>query len=50
MLAGYETTSTCLTYATHILAKYPDEQEKLFDEVNQYFPDDVIFYYYFYNL
>jgi cytochrome P450 len=40
MLAGYETTSTCLTYATYVLAKYPDEQEKLYVEINQYFYTD----------
>ena len=40
MLAGYETTSTCLTYASFVLAKYPEEQEKLFGEINSYFNAD----------
>jgi len=37
MLAGYETTSTCLAYATYVLGKYADEQEKLYEEITQYF-------------
>ena len=40
MLAGYETTSTCLAYATYVLAKYADEQEKLYEEITQYFNTD----------
>ena len=34
MLAGYETTSSTLTYCTYVLAKHPEEQQKLFDEIN----------------
>ena len=34
MLAGYETTSTTLSYASFVLARYPDEQVKLLDEIN----------------
>ena len=37
MLAGYETTSTTLTYVCHTLAKFPDEQEKVYDEMYNYF-------------
>ena len=37
MLAGYETTSSTLTYCSYILAKYPDEQHKLIDEINSHF-------------
>ena len=42
MLAGYETTSTTLAYATYILATYPDEQQILYDEIVTYFDSDVI--------
>lgn len=35
MIAGYETTSTALAYATYVLATKPDIQEKLFEEINQ---------------
>jgi cytochrome P450 len=41
MLAGYETTSTTLSYCTYILAKYPDEQQKLYDEISSYYIDDA---------
>jgi cytochrome P450 len=37
MVAGYETTSTALTYSLFVLARYPDEQEKLFNELHQNF-------------
>lgn len=40
MLAGYETTSTCLTYCSHILATNQEEQRKLMDEIDQHFPLD----------
>jgi cytochrome P450 len=33
MLAGYETTSTALAFATHVLATHPDEQESLYAEL-----------------
>ena len=42
MLAGYETTSTTLSYCTYILAKYPDEQQKLYDEISSFYADDLI--------
>lgn len=32
-IAGYETTSTTLTWATVLLAKYPDIQTKMHDEI-----------------
>ena len=34
MFAGYDTTSTTLSYASFVLARYPDEQAKLLDEIN----------------
>ena len=37
MLAGYETTSTTLSYCTYVLAKHPEEQQKLVDEINSQF-------------
>ncbi len=37
MLAGYETTSTTLSYSSYVLAKYPKEQEKLYDEIYSYY-------------
>jgi cytochrome P450 len=40
MLAGYETTSTALTYITFILAKYPEEQQKLIDEIDSYYNNE----------
>lgn len=40
MLAGYETTSTSLTYCTFVLATNQDEQQKLRSEIEQYFPKD----------
>lgn len=40
MLAGYETTSTTLTYCTYVLATHPDEQQKLYDEINSHFDNE----------
>ena len=46
MLAGYETTSTTLSYCTYILAKHPEEQQKLADEINSVFNTDTDVYTY----
>ncbi|CAF4254079.1 unnamed protein product, partial [Adineta steineri] len=35
MVAGYETSSSALAYATYVLAKHPDVLEKLQDEIDQ---------------
>ena len=36
MIAGYETTSTSLAYATYVLATKMDIQDKLIAEIDQY--------------
>lgn len=41
MLAGYETTSTTLSYCTYVLAKYPEEQQRLHDEICSFYIDDA---------
>lgn len=40
MIAGYETTSTTLTYACFVLARHPEEQETLYNDIVSQFPDD----------
>ena len=40
MLAGYETTSTALSYSSHVLATHPDEQLRLHDEISAAFGND----------
>jgi hypothetical protein len=37
---GYETTSTTLGYASFVLAKHPEEQQKLFEEISSHFSND----------
>lgn len=41
MLAGYETSSNALNYAFYILATQPEEQEKLKQEIDEYFPPEL---------
>jgi cytochrome P450 len=40
MLAGYETTSVALSFITYLLAKNPEAQEKLANEINDYFEEN----------
>jgi len=39
MLAGYETTSTALSYCSFVLATNQEEQQKVREEIDQYFAD-----------
>lgn len=36
--AGHDTTATAVAWTLHLLAKHPDVQEKLRDEIRQYMP------------
>lgn len=40
MLAGYETTSTALAYSSYVLATIQDEQQKLREEIDSFYPKD----------
>lgn len=42
LLAGYETTSTALSYLTYELSVNQDIQKRLQNEVDEYFRDQVI--------
>ncbi|EFO88319.1 hypothetical protein CRE_12262 [Caenorhabditis remanei] len=35
LLAGYETTSTAMTYCSYLLSKYPEVQQKLNEEIEE---------------
>ncbi|KZM21436.1 uncharacterized protein EKO05_0006299 [Ascochyta rabiei] len=39
MAAGHETTSSALTWASHLLSKHPDIQDRLRYEIHEYIPD-----------
>ena len=41
LLAGYETTSTALGFASFALAMNPDVHEKLVAEIDEHYPDKV---------
>ena len=42
ILAGYETTSTTLTFATYLLAANADVQERLANEIHEYFEENPV--------
>ena len=42
MLAGYETTSTTLAFATYLLATNPEVQERLANEIHEYFEENPV--------
>ena len=42
ILAGYETTSTTLAFATYLLAANPEAQERLANEIHEYFDENPV--------
>lgn len=42
MLAGYETTANALTYVSYLLALHPDVQEKLQEEIDDYYQKNPV--------
>ncbi|KAK0428157.1 hypothetical protein QR680_010642 [Steinernema hermaphroditum] len=44
LLAGYETTSTALAFTAWLLAKHPDVQDRLYEEISEAFGDKDIDY------
>ncbi len=42
IIAGYETTSTTLTFATYLLAANPEAQERLANEIHEYFGENPV--------
>ena len=42
MLAGYETTSAALSFTTYLLATHPEVQERLANEIHEYFEDHPV--------
>ncbi|CAJ0590341.1 unnamed protein product [Cylicocyclus nassatus] len=44
LLAGYDTTANSLAYVTFLLAKHPESQRRLQEEIDQYSGDETITY------
>ena len=42
MLAGYETTSTALTFATYLLDTNPEAQERLANDIHELFEENSV--------
>ena len=42
LAAGYETTSTALTFATYLLAANPEAQERLANEIHEYLEENPV--------
>ena len=42
LLAGYETTSTFLTFAAYLLAVNPEVQEKLYNSISAYMEENPV--------
>ena len=42
IFAGYETTSTTLPFATYLLAIHPEVQERLANEIQEYFEENPV--------
>ncbi|EEC05099.1 cytochrome P450, putative [Ixodes scapularis] len=40
LIAGFETTASSLAFTIHLLAKYPEEQDRILDELNEVFPEE----------
>ena len=42
LFAGHETTSVAITFTTYLLAKNPEVQEKLANEIHEYFDENPV--------